>query len=528
MGWLRRLFGSQRQERELPPVAPPTVPTRPVPPRRPASAPPARTDLPLRVFQPGYLSRTAPGVPAKDVTFAAIDLETTGLLPPTHRVCEVAAVRFRGDGIVLDEYATLIDPQRQISPDAAECNNIAVEDIKGAPTFAQVWSDLLRMLSGSVVVAHNLPFEDTFLAAELSRLDQPFPPLVGLCSMLTCRAQLDGPTYGLQSMYRTATGKWISDAHTALGDCRALAVLIPWLIAKAPIPLRYYGPQPVPLRPAGDEQPGRIFPRAERLTRHADGYLGALAKRFPRTSVEYRVDSDAAQRYDDALDEITNDHAITGNEGWRMEHLARHAGFNQQRLMAAHRTAWDRATCNLPVAEPGKLTRTQRRMLLELAHDLGYPDLATQLAVDDADDDTPATRYLRGWRIGVDGDNEAATYLRTLITSNGGSVAKRLTATVRFVAATDPTATTPQLAQARELGLTVVPMKDGTTQITRAVKAAEMEAKRREREQQRWEATRAAEQAKADAHYRHRWRLVENNPEWGWAEKAVVVKLPHS
>jgi DNA polymerase III epsilon subunit-like protein len=267
----------------------------------------------LRVFRPGYLSRTAPGVPAKDVTFAAIDLETTGLLPPAHRVCEVAVVRFRGDGTVLDEYATLIDPQRQISPEAAEFNNITAEDREGAPTFAQVWPDLLRVLSGSVVVAHNLPFEDKFLAAELDRLGQPFPPLAGVCSMLACRAHLDGPTYKLQSVYRTATGTWISDAHTALGDCRALAVLVPWLIVKAPSPLRYYGPQPVPLRLAGDEQPGRIFPRAERLTRHADGYLGALAKRFPRTNVEYHVDPDAAQRYDDALDEITSDHAITGN-----------------------------------------------------------------------------------------------------------------------------------------------------------------------------------------------------------------------
>jgi hypothetical protein len=209
-----------------------------------------------------------------------------------------------------------------------------------------------------------------------------------------------------------------------------------------------------------------------------------------------------------------------------MEHLARHAGFSQQRLMAAHRAAWDRATCNLPVAEPGKLTRAQRHKLVQLAHDLGHPDLAAHLAVDDVDGDAPATQYLRGWRIGVDGGNEAATRLRDLITGNGGSVAKRLTATVRFVAAADPTAGTPQLAQARELGLTVVSLKDGTAQVTRAVKAAAMEAKRSEREQQRWEATRARERAEADAHFRHRWRPVENNPEWGWGKNAVVVKLP--
>lgn len=519
MGWFRRQRSSEGHQRESRPAAAPVVPARLAPARRPPSASLVPATLPLRVFEPGYLSRTAPGIPAKDVTFAAIDFETTGLQPPVHRVCEVAVVRFRGDGTVLDEYATLVDPERTISPAAAERNNISNEDVNGAPTFAQVWPDLLRMLSGSVVVAHNLVFEDKFLAAELSRLGQPFPPLAGVCSMVTCRAQLDGPAYGMQSVYRTATGQWISDSHASLGGCRALAVLVPWLIAEAPNPLRYYGPQPVALRPADDGQRGRIFPRAERLTRHADGYLGALAERFPRTGVEYRVDPEAAQRYDDALDEITADHAINGNEGWRMEQLARHAGFNQQHLMAAHRAAWDRATRGLPLTEPGRVTRTQRRKLVRLAHDLGYPDLAADLAVNDVDNDPPVTRYLQGWRIGIDGDDDAAAQLRSLITSNGGSVAKRLTTTVRFVAATDPTAGTPQLEQARELGLTVMSLKGGTAQITKAVKTAETQATRREREQQRWEADRARERAKDDAYFRHRWRLVENHPEWGGQRK---------
>jgi hypothetical protein len=94
------------------------------------------------------------------------------------------------------------------------------------------------------------------------------------------------------------------------------------------------------------QPPGRIVPRAARLSRHKDGYLGAIARRFP-LGADHPVDSEGARQYIAALDEIIADHRITGDEGWRMELLARRAGFTQQRLVGEHRKAWDRATADL-------------------------------------------------------------------------------------------------------------------------------------------------------------------------------------
>jgi DNA polymerase-3 subunit epsilon len=205
------------------------------------------------------------------VTYAALDVETTGLVPARNAVCEIAVVRFRGDGTVLDEYATLIDPQRPVG--ATRMHGITDADVRAAPTFAQACPDILRMLADAVVVAHNLTFEDGFLAAELARSGLRFPRLPGLCSLVTCRAQLEGPTYKLQSLHRTATGEWITDAHTALGDTRALAVLLPWLIAEAPTPLRYYGPEP-PLTEEAGNVPGSVSPRAVRTAWRGTGRRG--------------------------------------------------------------------------------------------------------------------------------------------------------------------------------------------------------------------------------------------------------------
>ncbi|MET9262655.1 exonuclease domain-containing protein [Amycolatopsis sp. NPDC004079] len=465
---------------------------------------------PLKLFTPGYLSRHPHGASPEHLTFAALDLETTGLDPLRQRICEIGVVRFRADGTVLDEYSTLVHPRRGITHDAAECNNLTLAELDGAPVFGEVYPDLLRMLQGTVVVAHNLVFEDKFLAAEIGRLGAAPPQLTGVCSMVACRAQLDGPSYKLQSLYRTVAGRWIDGAHTALGDARALAALVPWLAGNCPGGLRYRGPDPVPAPPRSD-RPARIFPRAERLHRTEFGYLGALAQRFPRTAEDHPVGEEAAANYADALDDVLRDHQITGDEAWRLEHLARHAGLSQQALTIAHRAAWDRAVRELPLDDPALLTVAQRRKLRSLAHDIGHPELAECLEIP-PEDDVP--RHLRSWRVGLDGPDGTTSDLRTLVESNSGSIAKRLTKTVRFIAAHDPSAATPQLLKAHELGIPVVTIDDGTKRVADAISAAAAEAARLQHEQAQWAQRRAQLEAADEAYFRHRWRPQETPPVW--------------
>jgi DNA polymerase III epsilon subunit-like protein len=530
MGVLRRLFAKARDT-----DYPSTVQPRPgmTPPPRQTAGPrssfqqrASRSRVPLHTFTPGYLSRHARGARAKDLTFAALDIETTGLETPKHRVYEIGIVRFRGDGSIIDEYTTLIDPQRRISPVASEINNISDEDVNGAPKFHEVCADILQMLEGSIVVSHNLLFEDQFLSAELARIRQSAPELVGLCSLVTWRAQLDGPSYKLQSIYRTVTGEWVTSGSSALGGSRAISEIVPWLIMNSPSELYYVGNLPKPAANVSAPTPmARIFPRAERLTRRADGYLGALAKRFPRTSRNCDVPESAKREYAMTLDEILRDHRITGQEGWRMEYLARHAGFNQQQLIAAHKSAWERAVKDLPLSNPELLTMAQRRKLAGLAHDVGYPELAEGIAPpNDVQLDTAAT-YIRGWRVGVDGDDEASATLKKIIEENGGSVAKRLTSTVRFVAAKETSSETPQLIKAREIGLPIITIKEASRELHKAINSAKTEHERRQREEEEWQAERARRRADDEAYFRHNWRPNEQDPLWSWGEKIVTVSL---
>ena len=92
-----------------------------------------------------------------ETTFAILDVETTGLSPTySHRVCEIACLRVR-DGVELDRFESLIDPQRLISPGALWVNGITPEMLRGAPTFGEVVGPLLLVMRDAVLVAHNAP-----------------------------------------------------------------------------------------------------------------------------------------------------------------------------------------------------------------------------------------------------------------------------------------------------------------------------------------------------------------------------------
>ncbi|WP_161789852.1 3'-5' exonuclease, partial [Streptacidiphilus neutrinimicus] len=217
----------------------------------------------LSCFDAGSLTRARRrGVDPRSLVFAAVDLETTGLDPAVDRVCEIAVVRFRADGEVLDQFVTLLDPQRPMA--ATAIHGIAAEQVHGAPTFAEVAPELTRLLAGAVVVAHNLAFEDAFLAAEFRRAGHRTPRWPGLCTLVTARAQLDGPGFGLAALHRSLTVAPVDAAHTALGDSRATAAVLAALLAQSPTPLRYRGPSPqdVPLAPAPALVPAA--PRAPR------------------------------------------------------------------------------------------------------------------------------------------------------------------------------------------------------------------------------------------------------------------------
>src|SRR5437660_1614391 len=103
----------------------------------------------------------------RDITFAVVDVETTGLSPRLgDRVCEIAVVRGRC-GEMVDKWSTLVHPGRTIPFDAQSIHHISDAMVRTAPRFSHIAPAFLSSLENTVLVAHNAPFDLNFLRNEL-------------------------------------------------------------------------------------------------------------------------------------------------------------------------------------------------------------------------------------------------------------------------------------------------------------------------------------------------------------------------
>ena len=103
------------------------------------------------------------------LSFAVVDVETTGGRPDTgDRITEIAVVTVR-DGAVAEVFDTLVNPERSIPPFITRLTNISWEMVRDRAPFRDVCADVLRALDGHVFVAHNASFDWRFVSAEVSR-----------------------------------------------------------------------------------------------------------------------------------------------------------------------------------------------------------------------------------------------------------------------------------------------------------------------------------------------------------------------
>lgn len=102
-----------------------------------------------------------------------IDTETTGLSPREgHRIVEIAAVEL--DGVRIGRrWHTLLDPGRSVDPGAIAVHGITDADLKGQPKFKDVADSFLAFIEGATLIAHNAPFDASFIKTEMWLIGQP-------------------------------------------------------------------------------------------------------------------------------------------------------------------------------------------------------------------------------------------------------------------------------------------------------------------------------------------------------------------
>lgn len=105
----------------------------------------------------------------KDLDFVVVDVEATGAKTPPNRLIELGAYRIRG-GRIVDKFVSLVNPEIPIPRFVASLTGISNDMVKLAPVFAELAPQWLDFVSDSVLVAHNAPFDTSFLNHEISRV----------------------------------------------------------------------------------------------------------------------------------------------------------------------------------------------------------------------------------------------------------------------------------------------------------------------------------------------------------------------
>lgn len=145
--------------------------------------------------------------------YTIVDLETTGLFPQQHdRVLEIGLINVSDAGEVESEWATLINPQRDVGP--THIHGITARDILDAPTFRDVVPHVIRSIAGTGTR----------------------PPTPSLCTMQLSSNYLRGASCKLKDCCDAARIAHV-DPHTVLGDARAVVGLLRFYLTNAGSPV---------------------------------------------------------------------------------------------------------------------------------------------------------------------------------------------------------------------------------------------------------------------------------------------------
>jgi len=120
------------------------------------------------VYDFDLLDKTVPAnvaeTPLADLGFVVFDSETTGLDPNKDKVVQLGAIRVVNGKVVYGEtFDTLVNPTCKIPPHSTKVHGISDEMVQGAPDFATASARFHCFCEGSVLIAHNAPFDMAFL-----------------------------------------------------------------------------------------------------------------------------------------------------------------------------------------------------------------------------------------------------------------------------------------------------------------------------------------------------------------------------
>ena len=162
--------------------------------------------------------------------YAILDIETTGGKYNEEGITEIAIYKYDGHDVV-DQFISLINPEREIQPFVVNLTGINSSMLRNAPKFYEVAKRIIEITEDCILVAHNAQFDYRILGTEFRRLGYEYKRR-SLCTVELAKDLIpDQPSYSLGKLVRSL-GIPVTDRHRASGDALATVKLFKMLLDK--------------------------------------------------------------------------------------------------------------------------------------------------------------------------------------------------------------------------------------------------------------------------------------------------------
>lgn len=173
------------------------------------------------------------GRPANDPGggWAVIDVETSGFRPGHARIISLAVLGLDADGRVEQSVVSLLNPG--VDPGPTHVHGLTASMLEDQPQFADIVDDVVGVLRGRTLVAHNVAFDYAFLAAEAEIVEAELSVDTVMCTVeLGRRLELGVDNLRLETL-ATYWGVTQQRPHDAFDDAVVLSRVLAAALERA-------------------------------------------------------------------------------------------------------------------------------------------------------------------------------------------------------------------------------------------------------------------------------------------------------
>ncbi len=177
------------------------------------------------------IKESVPCLSIEDTEFSVLDVETTGLSARNNHIIEIGIVKVKKLKIA-GKFQSLVNPGCKIPYFITQFTGITDEDIIDAPFFSELADKIENVIGDSVISAHNLSFDDSFLKYEFFRTGKEPLSNHKICTLRLARRLY--PSLKSKSLSSVTNHLRLknSNSHRALADAEVTARALIKMIKK--------------------------------------------------------------------------------------------------------------------------------------------------------------------------------------------------------------------------------------------------------------------------------------------------------